>query len=44
LPVLPQGALTSREPLWAQRFIITFTLPSVCLTTISGRPATSLLM
>jgi hypothetical protein len=44
LPVLPQGALTRREPLCAQRFIIARTLPSVWRTTISGRPAISLLI
>jgi len=44
LPVLPQGPLTRREPLWAQRFIITRTLPSEWRTTISGRPAISLLI
>ncbi len=42
LPVLPHGALTRREPLCAQRFISTRTLPSVWRTTISGWPAISL--
>src|SRR6218665_1159487 len=44
LPVLPQGPFTSRDPLWAQRFISTRTLPSVWRTTISGWPAISLLL
>jgi hypothetical protein len=40
-PVLPDGALTRREPLCAQRFISTRTEPSPWRTTISGWPAIS---
>ena len=41
LPAWPQGALTSREPLCAQRFISTRTVSSWWRTTISGWPAIS---